>query len=307
MRFNKRNKTIFDMKVKDKLTNKQIAERMGISVARVSQILRDEYKRNKHMTPTDKARQELQEIIAMYNGKVHPREIAVMYSVSDRFVRMLLEGAGIYKTRKKQFPKSIEHTALDALTPKSEYFMGFIAGQGVIDPQTSTISIKHSDKETLMKLSNVVSPKGKAKRRVHELEDMFELRITSKSLCNRLVSNGLLDSRRVYGVTPTGGLLRSANFWRGYIDGSGKIGFDRLGRPFVAAEAQNRHIKEGLILFLGNIVDLSLDIRTNTWKLYITERTQLLRIVELLYLEAPKEIRLARNYERALLIHESIT
>lgn len=301
----KRNNRIYEMKTKEKMTNKEIAEEMGISIARVSQILQEEYRKNLYRKPTEKAKANLQEIIRLYNGDVHPKDIALMYNVSDRFIRILLEKSGVYKKKKKAYPRGIEHFVLNSLSPQSEYFFGFVAGRGELDD--TQLKIKHHDKETLVKLSSIVSARGQAKRNVYEVyAGEYEFRANSRGIINSVKSIGVLQEKKVYGAAPPGALLHSENFWRGYIDSRGKIGFDKDGNPFIEVKVNNPVIKEGLIMFLGNVVELSLDVKTNEWKLNIVEKHHLVYVIESLYLRAPKELRLARYYERALVIYEAL-
>lgn len=294
----KRNTKIYEMKVNERLSHEEIAEKMDISVPRVSQILRSEFSKRNYRKPTDIAREDIQEIIRMYNGNIHPKIIADKYHVSDRFIRLLLEEAKVYRHKAKPLPKSVNHTVLKNFTPKTQYTLGLLSMTAKLG-EPYTIKVSHGKKEVIDLLSTLLSKDSKNKIKVQKLDSPYVLSFNSKHVYNDLQSYGFEESK-----LPRE-LLNSSHFWRGVIDSSGEIGMNKLGLPYLRITTNDLFIKNAFILFFRNNVHLGFDFKRNNWDLTITFRDNLPTVVKNLFMDCDKEIRLSRNYERALMIYES--
>lgn len=298
---NKRNKRIYEMKTIEGLSHEQISEAMKISVPRVSQILSQEYKKNQHLKSTDKAKADVAEIIRMYNGSIHPKVIADKYGVSDRFIRILLEKQGVYRKKLKPFPKSVDHTAFSSYGPEAMYFMGVFHQFGFFG-QNFIVGISHKNKEIIEMIANIITPSGQTKHKYHFSNDSYKLTFISKSIYNFLHSNGFTENS----MRPENGIvLSSLDFWRGVVDSCGDLGLANNGLPYMSIKTNDEYTKNAFIMFLRNNVELGFDVKEGTWLLTLTLMTNLPVIVKDMFINAPKELRLSRNYERALMVTES--
>ena len=297
---NKRNKKIYEMKKNEKLSHKDVAEKMRISVSRVSQILSEEYKKTGKRKPTDRAREDLQEIIRMYNGNIHPKAIATKYGVSDRFIRSLLEKHGVYKKKIKPYPKSVNHSLLSNYNNSSLYFMGVFTNFGFFG-SNYIVGVENKNKKILDLISVLITAPGQPRHKFSFSNNTYKLTFVSKSITNFLHSNGFTDQE----LRPENGvLLSSHDFWRGVVDSCGDIGLEQSGLPYMTIKTKDNYIKNAFILFLKNNVEVGVDVTNGLWSLTVTLNTDLPELMKLMFLDASKELRLPRNYERALMICE---
>lgn len=307
MRLNKRNKKIFDMKTKENLSNKQIADEMNISIARVSQILSAEYKLNKYIKPTQKAKNSIQQIINLYNGDVHTKDIAKMFNVSERYIRILLENAGVFQKKKKSNNKTLNYSIINDINSYMQYFYGFCTGSGKYDPDHNVFSIYHTDKNILQKLFNIIFDKSEFNKKniKQENNSVYKLEINNKIIIKNLMSYGIVHTNN-YKESLNVDLIKSIDFWRGYIDSSGNLGFTTDGKKSISMPVKNTYIKEAANIFFNNNIEYNYNSFTNNFEIEITEKNTLIDILEIMYLKDATKLRLARNYERALFMYENL-
>lgn len=155
---------------------------------------------------------------------------SLKFGVSQKFVFTLLKQASVDLPRHPR-KLSLDETVLDAITPSSAYWIGFIFADGYITcdhPKRSPKIVVHlaeTDIAHLKKLRSFFRSEHKLVR-----EEASETTYGGPSYFWSVRSRNLYNRLREYGkalgaeTVPVRELAASRDFWRGVVDGDGCVG-----------------------------------------------------------------------------------
>ena len=212
------------------------------------------------------------------------------------------------------------------MTPEALYWMGFIAADGAVIGTVGkklklSINLKISDFNHLKKLSNLLRHgtvkeidmskyTGTIGKQFVRGTKMAKLEISSTSLCRPLVENGITP-KKTHSLELSSKLLKSVDFWRGYIDGDGSITPLLNKKGYVSTVLSlgggSKPVLEAFTYFLKGFDILAPDIKVrhdakhkNPFYVIYISGIRARKLIKILYEQAPASARLERKFERAL-------
>lgn len=138
------------------------------------------------------------------------------------------------------------HDIFENPNKESLYWAGFIAADGCIHKGKLLITLMHSDIDHLIKFKEFV--KSDIELSTQNNGNAKCLSISSKKICSDLALYGI-SSRKTFTYSPPDFCRKSADFWRGMVDGDGYIG---KGRPEIDL-CGTRDVCEGFMNFAREI------------------------------------------------------
>jgi len=237
------------------------------------------------------------------NNNITLKELGRRFGVSYGSIRNLLNRHNIKSRGNKQgYPRN-EFYFFKIDTIEKAYWLGFLYADGCVHSNNNEISIQIIDKEHLLKFQKAIqAPNHKIQniidKRFEKAKPLFQISIKDKQLHQDLIKWGCIPQKSLrlkdfpnipYHFIP--------HFLRGYFDGDGSLHFLQGTNNF-------RISFLGTPEFLTNIknyFNLNMSIAKGTGEAYILQiagRKQLIRILEILYLDSHEEIRLNRKYNK---------
>lgn len=212
------------------------------------------------------------------------------------------------------------------MTPEALYWMGFIAADGAVIGKIGgklklSIGLKIGDFDHLKKLSDLLRHgqvreidmskyTGTIGKQFIRGTKMAKLEISSTTLCKSLVENGITP-RKTHSLELSSKLLKSVDFWRGYIDGDGSITPLLNKKGYVSTVLSlgggSKPVLEAFTYFLKGLDILAPEIKVkhgskykNPFYLLYLSGERARKLIKILYKQAPASARLERKFERAL-------
>lgn len=122
------------------------------------------------------------------------------------------------KSQKRKY--IVNDDSFDDLNEHSEYWIGFIAGDGCVKHNTLILSLQKSDVEHIKKFKEFLQCNYPI--HFHKTNNSCSIRICSNKICNTLLKYGITEKKsKTFKVPLT--LQNSRHFWRGFFDADGCI------------------------------------------------------------------------------------
>lgn len=306
---------IIKLYVSDKRTTTQIAEMFGISRHTVYKRLKRAGINTKHgHGRIDVSTEDIIDMYIVRNIKL--KEIAEHFDVSYWTVIDRLHKAGITKRIKHH----INHNAFDQITPGTSYWAGFIAADGSIHRNYSSVVVELSrkDERHLKKLCRFVGRDENLWYRTRTLENgkkfrMASMSILSFNICKNLEKYYSVIPDKTFTLQPPSDLdaENKRHFIRGFIDGDGTISWHKHNHtPRIGVVGASLEIIEWIKKEIKNALKLKYNPKIaerprkkENGEISITYRFEfqgkyVYNILNWLYADSKHNTRLDRKFER---------
>lgn len=233
---------------------------------------------------------EIDDIIQLYTIKdMGVNKIARQYGMSHVPIKRILEEAGINTS----IYNRVNHHVFDNLHPASEYWLGYIAGDGCVCGRH--VQLTSNDWEHLIKFKDFVTTKN---RICASGDKCYVIGFNSEHMANTLISYGITPRKSLTLQILNTNLLNSKHFLRGVIDSDGYIAKDRpTVKIFSSSLSFIDQLKSTLIEHTPAIQSSHRSLH-KSYTLSIHRKEEVAKLLRKLY-DCPEDIRLNRKFERA--------
>lgn len=170
------------------------------------------------------------------------------------------------------------------MKPELAYIVGFLQSDGhlsnVVGKGKLTMELSSKDKEILPKIGKILTNSFSVRNRIRNtnFKNDYEssiLTISNMDIRKLVFDLGVPEGRKSDLVEPPKKLRNDVDYWRGYIDGDGSIGFTGNGFPFLSLNTSSDKIAEQFILFLETLTGkrkrAARNKRDNSYNICITK------------------------------------
>jgi len=176
------------------------------------------------------------------------------------------------------------------------YIIGFLQADGHLSSESgkgklrTELSIK--DKDILSKIGSILTSNFSIRDRTRDTNFKDNYTSSILTICDQNIRKfihecGVPEGNKSYTVNTPYDLIDSVDYWRGFIDGDGSLGFTKQGFPFLSLNASSENIAVNFINFLEKLIGkrkrTSRNNRDNTYNICITKEDAQLVIRKLYY------------------------
>lgn len=205
-------------------------------------------------------------------------------------------------------------TQIDTL--EKAYWLGFLYADGYITTQTHNIgiSLQIADKEHLNKFKNAINFTGEVKTykqtsgymRKENIEPLYcRLSFSSKIMKKHLIELGMLENKTLILKFPNSNQVPEyllSHFIRGFMYGNGSITHAYMRntskKTYALKFCGTQEILNGIQDFFGTNIKLTTYKNRNAYNLDYGGNQQILRLLNIIYKDATKNIYLDRKYNK---------
>ena len=305
---------LYQKYIEEKLNAKQIGEILGIHYSTVTKRLKEfgfEI-RTSHPSPKRYSQEFERKIIEDYIEGIGTMTLAEKYNLHRGVVQTILKRNNIKLRRVTPWKNKYNIHFFDTYTKESCYWAGFIAADGNVKKDRNSINIhlQLSDLSHLEKFARAIDFEGEIKKS----DKSCRIEVNGEWYVTALRENFDIFPQKTFIIAFPQKMPKEfmADYLRGYFDGDGSITISNL---------KNMHITftSGSQKFLNQCIDyfynLGIKVRKNkkndTEKPKIYNNIQInyfcdnaIKILDFLYQNSNKEIRLDRKYDKYLCFKE---
>lgn len=216
---------------------KEIKQKYDVSSSTIYRFLRQENISKRGGRGPDKkySKEEIEKISEMYSNGHTTVEIAEQFSTGHSTICYLLRENG-YETkgpREAHRYKKCNDSAFSTLDSETEYWIGFLMADGcVFESGKMVVALKNTDRGHLAKFKNFLDSEHK----IMEVNDGKAVRFSVRrpSIVNDLEKYGVVPNKSLIANIKNETLKSSRNFWRGMVDGDGRVAIRENGQPLIS-------------------------------------------------------------------------
>jgi hypothetical protein len=179
-------------------------------------------------------REEIEEVIHLYNEGMGSHSIALRFNTTHHTVTGLLrrEGVSIRMRDDKAYKRYSINDGVFAIDSRErDYWTGFLSADGNIYNGAIRIELKKSDKKHIEKFRNFLESDHpivyhKPRNRPNAGEGTYYYGVKNKKIISDLNELGIYPNK-TFTFIPHPLQIKSADFWRGVIDGDGHLFFGK--------------------------------------------------------------------------------
>lgn len=184
-------------------------------------------------------------------------------------------------------------------TKEKAYWLGFFSADGYVNQSTRSIEFCLKDKEAIISFKEALKSQHKISCKDGKY---YRVSIKDKKMSEDLLSLNL-DNNKTYNYSiPINKIPKKlmSHFLRGYFDGDAYIGINRFNKPVISVVEAAKDVMFNIKNIIKEELDIDFNVRYNKRNLYVFSITgeKAKKILEYIYKDSNKEIRLKRKYKK---------
>jgi hypothetical protein len=297
---------------------KQLTED-GMSQAKIADLFKIEKNEVKELIKAnewillkeDFSLDKIDHICELYKSGISAKALGNKYSIDKRRVQKWVKENGDLRSRDESHRITYfnEHLMDNINTPAKAYWLGFFYADAYNCDITNTfnLALKGSDEDHLYKLVDLFElDRSKVYREINDSGyDVVNIKFYSKHLCTKLTELGCPRAKSFIIKYPEWlDKTLDVHFIRGIFDGDGCLTYREKQKEWKWSITSTQELCQSI----ANILKEKLEIHTsfscisktcnNTYNIDVAGNEQIKRLLDWLYKDSTKDIRLDRKFER---------